>query len=81
MQQPENQIQFRFKIYSNIVCLKDGNLYQLQHFSNNRTKVFKKLTYNEKRKAFYINRQLVTLEKLKNLKYDSANTTSTMSAK
>ena len=81
MQLIENQIQFRFKIYQNIICLKDGNLYQLQHFSNNRTKVFKKLTYNEKRKAFYINRQLVTLERLKKLKYDSANTTSAMSAK
>jgi hypothetical protein len=68
MQTLENQIQFRFKIYTNIVCLNDGNLYQLQHCPNIRTKVFRKLKYNEKRKAFYIDRQLVTLEKFKKLK-------------
>ena len=67
MQPSENQIQFRFKIYSNIVCLNDGFLYQLAHCPKKRTKVFRKLTYNEKRKAYYINGQLVTKKRLKKL--------------
>jgi len=37
----------RFKIYENIVCLSDGFLYQLEHCPKKRTKVFRKLTYNE----------------------------------
>ena len=68
MQLIENQIQFTFKIYKNIVCLNDGLLYQLEHFSNKRTKVFRKLTYNEKRKSYYINGQLVSKLKLNKLK-------------
>ena len=64
MQPSENQIQFRFKIYKNIVCLSDGLLYQLAHCPRKRTKVFRKLTYNEKRKAYYINGQLVTKKRL-----------------
>jgi len=64
MQHSENQIRFRFKIYKNIVCLNDGLLYQLAHCPKKRTKVFRKLTYNEKRKAYYINGQLVTKKKL-----------------
>jgi DNA repair ATPase RecN len=57
----------RFKIYENIVCLNDGLLYQLQHCPSKRTKVFRKLTYNEKRNAYYINGQLVTRKRLENL--------------
>ena len=60
MQNIENKITTRFKIYENIVCLNDGFLYQLEHCPRKRTKTFRKLTYNEKRKAYYINGQLVT---------------------
>jgi len=63
----KNQIQFRFKVYTNIVCLNDGLLYQLEHCPRKRTKTFRKLTYNEKRKAYYINGQLVTRKRLEKL--------------
>jgi DNA repair ATPase RecN len=69
MQPSENQIQFRFKIYDKIVCLNDGFLYQLQHCPRKRTKTFRKLTYNEKRKAYYINGHLVSVAMLHKLKY------------
>ena len=68
MQNIENQIQFRFKIYDNIVCLNNGLLYQLQHCPKKRTKVFRKLTYNNKRDAYYINGQLVSRKRLNKLK-------------
>ena len=75
MQLTENKINykilFRFKIYDNIVCLNDGMLYQLEHCPNKRTKSFRKLTYNEKRNAYYINGQLVTLKRLNFLKIDN----------
>lgn len=45
----------------------DGFLYQLEHCSKKRTKVFRKLTYNEKRSAYYINGQLVSKNRLKKL--------------
>ena len=68
MQLPKNKtITRRFKIYDNIVCLNDGFLYQLEHCPNKRTKVFRKLTYNKKRQAYYINGILVTKKRLKNL--------------
>lgn len=67
MQSIENKITTRFKIYDHIVCLNDGLLYQLEHCPGKRTKVFRKLTYNEKRKAYYINGQLVTQKRLKKL--------------
>jgi len=69
MQITENQIQFRFKLYNNIVCFHDGLLYQLEHCPRKRTKIFRKLTYNEKRNAYYINGQLVTRKRLEKLKY------------
>ena len=51
MQLPKNKIITNtFKIYDYIVCLNDGFLYQLEHCPKKRTKVFRKLTYNEKRK-------------------------------
>lgn len=68
MQISENQIQFRFNLYPNIVCLNDGLLYQLAHCPSKRTKVFRKLTYNEKRNAYYINGGLVTKNRLNKLK-------------
>ena len=52
MQNIKNKIVIRFKIYENIVCLNDGLLYQLEHCPSKRTKVFRKLTYNEKRNAY-----------------------------
>lgn len=57
-----------FKIYPYIVCLSDGLLYQLEHCPSKRTKVFRKLTYNEKRNAYYINGVLVTKKRLNKLK-------------
>ena len=68
MQLYKNQIQFTFKLYPNIVCLNDGFLYQLEHCPRKRTKTFRKLTYNEKRKAYYINGQLVTKTRLTTLR-------------
>ena len=68
MQLSENLIQFRFKIYDKIVCLNDGLLYQLEHCPKKKTKPFRKLTYNLKRKSYYINGQLVTKKRLEKLK-------------
>jgi len=68
MQNIENKITTRFKIYENIVCLNNGFLYQLEHCPRKRTKTFRKLTYNEKRKAYYINSQLVTKNRLTTLR-------------
>lgn len=68
MQNIENQIITKFKIYHNIVCLNDGLVYQLAHCPKKRTKVFRKLTYNNKRDAYYINSQLVTRKRLIKLK-------------
>lgn len=68
MQLPKNKIITNtFKIYDYIVCLNDGFLYQLEHCSKKRTKVFRKLTYNKKRSAYYINGQLVSKNRLKKL--------------
>lgn len=64
-----SKIQYRFKIYHHIVCLYDGLLYQLEHCLKKRTKVFRKLTYNEKRNAYYINGGLVTKKRLDKLKF------------
>lgn len=58
----------RFNLYPNIVCMNDGFLYQLEHCPRKRTKTFRKLTYNEKRKAYYINGQLVSKKRLIALK-------------
>lgn len=68
MQSIENKITARFKIYDHIVCLNDGFLYQLEHCPKKRTKSFRKLRYNEKRKAYYINGQLVSKNRLIKLK-------------
>lgn len=68
MQSIENKITAIFRIYDKIVLLDDGLLYQLQHCPRKRTKVFRKLTFNEKRKAYYINGILVTKKRLLKLK-------------
>ena len=68
MQLPKNKIITNtFKIYDYIVCLNDGFLYQLEHCPKKRTKVFRKLTYNEKRNSYYINGQLVSKNRLNKL--------------
>lgn len=67
MQNPKNQITARFKIYDKIVLLQDGYLYQLEHCTKKRTKIFRKLTFNENRQAYYINGTLITKKRLKNL--------------
>lgn len=63
------QIQYKFKLFQNIVCLHDGLLYQLEHCPKKRTKAFRKLTYNEKRNAYYINSQMVARKRLDKLKF------------
>jgi len=68
MQTTNYQIQYKYKLYPNIACLHDGFLYQLEHCPRKRTKVFRKLTYNEKRNAYYINGMLVTRNRLEKLK-------------
>lgn len=68
MQIIDSKIIIRFKIYENIVCLNDGMLYQLQHCPSKRTKIFRKLSYNEKRDSYYINGILVTKKRLNKLK-------------
>jgi len=70
MQSIDNKIIMRFKVYENIVCLNDGTLYQLQHCPRKRTKMFRKLSYNEKRDAYYINGGLVTRKRLEELKFN-----------
>lgn len=61
---------YTFKIYNHIVCKNDGLLYQLEHCPRKRTKVFRRLKYNEKRDAYYINGGLVTRKRLNNLKIE-----------
>jgi len=68
MQNIENKITERFKIYDYIVCLNDGLLYQLEHCPKKKTKVFRKLKYNLKRKGWYINGNIVTIKRLSKLK-------------
>ena len=68
MQNIENKIVAKFKTFVFIVLLNDGYLYQLQHASHNRTKNFRKLTYNKNRDSWYINGGLVTRNRLEKLK-------------
>jgi DNA repair ATPase RecN len=67
MQNTKNQITATFKIYDYIVLLQDGFLYQLEHCPKKRTKVFRRLTWNPNRKAYYINGTLVSNKRLKKL--------------
>ena len=57
-------IKYRFKLYPNIVCDDNKTLWQLDHFKNNRTYPKKKLVYNPIRKAFRINSQWVSRNRL-----------------
>lgn len=68
MQNIENKIVAKFKIYDKIVQLNDNCLYQLQHCPGKRTRQFKKLTYNHKRNAFYFNGQLIPKQRLLKLR-------------
>lgn len=60
-------IKARFKIYNNIICDENRDLYQLEHFKNKRVYPFKKLVYNKDRKAYRINSQWVSKKRLYNL--------------
>ena len=73
MQNIENKITKKFKIYETIVCLNDGFLYQLEHCPKKRTKVFRKLTFNQKRKSYYIDGQNVSKKRLNKLSYTPTN--------
>lgn len=61
----------RFKIYTNIVCGNDKILYQLEYFKRNRFHPFKKLTYNDDKKAYRINGVWVTRKRLLNLRIET----------
>jgi hypothetical protein len=64
------QIKYKFKLYENIICATDGFLYQLEHFNKATHRTFsqRKLTYNEKRKAYRIKGIWVKKETLVKLK-------------
>lgn len=62
-------VTFRFRIYDNIVLSDKKELYQLSHFKGKYTHPFKLLVYNEKRKAYRIYSQWVTLKRLNKLSY------------
>jgi uncharacterized protein YqiB (DUF1249 family) len=55
---------YTFRIYKNIVVNENKELYQLEHFRNKYTYPFKRLTYNENRKAYRINSQWVSKKRL-----------------
>jgi hypothetical protein len=55
---------YTFKFYENIVVNDKKELYQLTHVKNKRTLPFKKLTYNEHRKAYRIYSQWVSKKRL-----------------
>ena len=61
-------IKYRFKFYPHIVCDDHKTLWQLEHFKNKRTSPLKKLTYNSNRKAYRINSQWVSKNRLYKLK-------------
>jgi len=63
------KIKFKFKIYENVVLNDKKELYQLSHFKGKYTHPFKKLIYNEERKAYRIYSQWVTLKRLNKLSY------------
>lgn len=56
-------IKARFKIYDHIVCNDKKELWELGN-CRKRTKNLRKLTYNEKRKAYRINSQWVSKKRL-----------------
>lgn len=60
-------VKSRFKIYEHIICNEKRELWQLEFCKSNRTRYLRKLTYNEKRKAYRINSQWVSKKRLKKL--------------
>jgi hypothetical protein len=60
-------VKARFKIYEHIICNDQQELWQLEHFKNNRTRKLRKLTYNETKKAYRINSIWVTKKRLKKM--------------
>lgn len=57
-------VKARFKIYEHIICNDKKELWQLEFCKNNRTRYLRKLTYNDKRKAYRINSQWVSKKRL-----------------
>ena len=60
-------VKARFNIYKHIICNDKRELWQLEYSNNNRTKYLRKLTYNDKRKAYRINSQWVSKKRLHKL--------------
>jgi hypothetical protein len=67
-------ILYRFKLFPNIICDDKKNLYQLEDKTGKRYKPLRKLSFNEKRKSYYINSIPVTKKRLYNLMYKSEGT-------
>lgn len=57
-------VKARFKIYENVICNDKKELWQLSHSKQKRTCALKKLTYNDKRKAYRINSQWISKVRL-----------------
>lgn len=68
---------FRFKMYKNIVLNDQKELFQLSYFKGKYTHPFKKLVYNDERKAYRIHSQWVTTKRLNKLSYKVNETIST----
>ena len=63
------KIKGRIKNYPNLVVGEDKNIYKLSHFSNNRTKPFRKLKYYTEREAYGYNGSYISKSKLLDLFY------------
>ena len=60
----------RFKLFPQIVCDDNRTLWKLEEKTGKRNKPFRKLTYNESKKAYRINGLWITKSRLLNLRYD-----------
>jgi len=56
-------VKARFKIYKHIICNDKKELWELENCKK-RTKYLRKITYNDKRKAYRINSQWVSKKRL-----------------
>lgn len=65
------QVAFRFKLFPNVVCDDEKQLWILDHCPRKRTIPYRKLTYNENRKSYRINGVWITRKRLLNLRYNS----------
>lgn len=64
----------RFKLFPQIVCDDNKTLWKLEEKTSKRNKPFRKLTYNESKKAYRINGLWITKSRLLNLRYDCIET-------